>query len=100
MSEIILQKLELLIKLVANQTLLQKEVLNFKEACQYTGVSHSHMYKLTSSRSIPHFCPQGKRLFFKRSELDLWLLRNRAPVKDEIDQAAADYLIRKGRAKL
>jgi len=100
MSEIILQKLELLIKLINSQSMLQKDVLTFKEACLYIEVSQSHMYKLTSSKSIPHFCPQGKRLYFKRTELDFWLLRNRSESRENTDKKAADYLIKKGKAKI
>ena len=100
MSEIILQKLELLIKLINSQSMLQKDVLTFKEACLYIEVSQSHMYKLTSSKSIPHFCPQGKRLYFKRTELDFWLLRNRAESRENTDKKAADYLIKKGKVKI
>jgi len=94
------QELVHLQQLIREQSLLQKEVLNFKEACQYLGVSQSHLYKLTSSKSIAFFCPQGKRLYFKRNELDTWLLRNRSATKNEIDQQAADYLLKKGKVKL
>lgn len=76
-----------------------KEVLNFKEACIHIDVSSSHMYKLTSRKKIPHYCPQGGRLYFKRSELDEWLLRNRIGTQDEIEKQAANYLIQKGKVK-
>lgn len=99
MSEIILQKLELLIELITNQSLLQKEVLSFNEAHQYLGVSKSHLYKLTSSKSISFFCPQGKRLYFKRTELDAWLLRNRSETHEGIEKQASNYLIQKGKMK-
>ena len=52
---------------------------------------------MTSSKSIPHFCPQGKKLYFKRVELDEWLMRNRQSSADEIEKAADDYLIRNKR---
>lgn len=52
----------------------QKKVLNFEEACQYTGFSHSHMYKLTSEGKIPCNRPYGKLLFFDREELENFLL--------------------------
>lgn len=96
----IIEKLDNIERMLTEQNILQKEVLNFNEACQYLGLSQSHLYKLTSSKSIPHFCPQGKRLYFKRLELDEWLLRNRTSTTDEIQQQAADYLIKKGRIKL
>ena len=51
------------------------------------------MYKLTSSQSIPHFRPNGKKLYFKRSELNDWLLRNRVDTTAEVEQQAADYSV-------
>lgn len=80
---------------------LQKEVLNLQEACEYLQLSSSHIYKLTSKGQIPNYCPCGKKLYFKRAELDQWLTRN--PKKDinqeEIEQAAADYMIRNPKRK-
>jgi len=95
----ILDKLTEIANKLDEQNLLQKTVLNFNEACKYLDVSPSHLYKLTSTKQIPHFCPQGKKLYFKREELDNWLQRNRQSAADEIDQAAADYVIRNKRSK-
>ena len=69
-----MQKLERIESLLEEQVLLKKEVLDFNDACQYLKLSSSHMYKLTSSQSIPYFRPNGKKLYFKRSELNDWLL--------------------------
>ena len=81
---LILEKLtEIAIKL-DEQNLLKKTVINFNDACKHLDVSPSHLYKLTSSRQIPHFCPQGKKLYFKREELDAWLQRNRQSTNAEI----------------
>ena len=99
MDEII-ERLDNLQRLIESQGIYTKEVLNFNEACQYLELSQSHLYKLTSAGSIPHYKPNGKKLYFKRSELEGWLLRNRNDTQDEIDQRAADYLIKKGRVKL
>ena len=96
-EDIIIQKLNNIEKLLESQSLLQKEVLNFNEACMYLDISQSHLYKLTSTKQVPHFCPQGKRLYFKLTELDEWLQRNRKSAADEIDQAATDYIIRNNR---
>ncbi|MBL4653432.1 MAG: helix-turn-helix domain-containing protein [Flavobacteriales bacterium] len=93
----IISKLDSIEQLITEQGLLKKEVLNFSESCSYLGLSQSHLYKLTSTKSIPHFCPQGKRLYFNRLELDDWLQRNRQTTTDEIDKQAADYVISKGR---
>lgn len=99
-EDLLLQKLNSIEKMLTEQNMLKKDVLNFNEAAIYLELSHSHLYKQTSSGAIPHYKPNGKKIYFKRLELDAWLLRNRADSKDEIDQAAADYLIKKGRVKL
>ena len=54
-----------------------KTVLSVAEACDYLGITESHMYKLTSGGKIPHYKPTGKLIYFSRSELDDWLLQNR-----------------------
>ena len=54
-----------------------KTVLTVTEACEYMGITESHMYKLTSNGKIPHYKPTGKLIYFDRSELDDWLLQNK-----------------------
>ena len=100
MDTIILEKLDCIQKMLTEHNMLQKEVLNFNEAAIYLELSHSHLYKLTSGNFINHYKPNGKKIYFKRTELDIWLLRNRQSSKDEIDQLAADYLIKNRRVKL
>ncbi|MBK8711382.1 MAG: helix-turn-helix domain-containing protein [Niastella sp.] len=96
MDEILL-RLEKIERLLTSQTMLQKEVLNFNEAAEYLELSLSHLYRLTSTKQIPHFCPQGKKLYFNRQELDAWLQRNRQTTTEEIEKMATDYIIKKGR---
>lgn len=98
-QDLILEKLDQIEHKLDEQNLLQKSVLNFNEACRYLDVSPSHLYKLTSTHKVPHFCPQGKKLYFNRIELDAWLQRNRQFSNAEIDQQASEYLIRKGGVK-
>jgi excisionase family DNA binding protein len=100
MDSQVLEKLESIEKMLKEQNMLKKEVLTFNEAAIYLEVSHSHLYKLTSSGAVPFYKPNGKKLYFKREELDAWLLSNRSSSKDEIEQQAADYLIKKGRVML
>jgi len=85
--------------LIYDQGILKKEVINFREAHHYLDISASHLYKLTSQKRIPHFCPEGKRLFFNRLELDQWLQRNRQLSNAEIEQQASNYLLNKKRNK-
>lgn len=53
----------------------QKEILTFKEACVYTGISRSTLYKMTASRKIPHY--KATALYFERAELDSWIRQHR-----------------------
>jgi len=91
-EELILDKLSEIANKLDEQNLLQKTVLNFNEACTYLDVSQSHLYKLTSTRQMPHFCPQGKKLYFNRTELDVWLQRNRQSTNEEIEQEVNEKL--------
>ena len=95
-NNLILDKLTEIVNKLDEQNLLQKTTLNFADACKYIDVSPSHLYKLTSTKQIPHFCPQGKKLYFKREELDAWLQRNRQSADDGTD--AADLVIRSRRS--
>ena len=53
-----------------------KNTLTLKEACAYTSISQSYMYKLTASCKIPYHNPFGKKLYFNKNELDRWLTSN------------------------
>lgn len=95
--QVILEKLAQLEGKIEEQNLLQKEVLTFNDVCKYLDISSSHLYKLTSQKQIPHFCPQGKKLYFNRTEVDQWLMRNRQETTEDIETAAANYLIKNKR---
>jgi len=96
----ILEQLDRIETLLKTQQVMQKKVLNFNEACTYLELSHSHLYKLTSTGAIPHYKPNGKKIYFQKDEIDQWLLRNKMDSNDEIEQQAANYLMKKGAVKL
>ena len=78
---------------IANEVAVQmavyaKDVLNSREAAMYLGFSLSRLYKLTCYKQIPHFKPRGKIMYFSRTELDAWRLRNRIATNDEINSQA------------
>ena len=81
---------------IENMLLSQKTVLNFDEAAVYTGLSKSHLYKLTSTGGIPCYKPTGKKLYFNKEELDEWMLRNKKLSQDEIDDKAENFLMERG----
>lgn len=81
---------------IENMLLSQKTVLNFNETAVYTGLSKSHLYKLTSTGGIPCYKPTGKKLYFDKEELDEWMLRNKKLSQDEIDDKAENFLMERG----
>lgn len=99
MDEILL-RLNKIEQLLINQGMHQKDVLSFNEGCSYCGFTPSHMYKLTSLNTIPFYKPNGKMVFFRRSELDTWLLRNRSSSKEELEARATIVLPKKGRTSI
>jgi len=71
--------------------MMQKNVLTFEEAVMFTGLAKSYLYKLTASGKIPYYKPSGKLIYFDRSELERWMLRNPIKTADEIEQQAVNY---------
>ena len=63
------------------------------EAAAYLHHSKSHLYQLTSKGLIAHFKPNGKKICFLKQDLDAYLLRHRRPAAEEIEAAAASYVV-------
>ena len=57
----------------------------------FTGLSKGHLYRLTSNRQIPYF-KKNRKLYFKKSELEEWMLERRIPTEEEIQSQATTYL--------
>ena len=85
---------ELTIKIEGIEKLLltQKNVLNFSEVKLYTNLSESYLYELTSSGGIPCYKPNGKQLYFKKQEIEDWLLSNRKATNIELDELASSHI--------
>jgi putative excisionase len=73
---------------------MEKTFLNFREVLEYTGFSKSYLYKLTSGQILPCYKPGGKLLYFRRSDIDAYLLSNRRASIDEIRQEAHQHAIK------
>lgn len=71
-----------------------KNVLNMDDASLLTGFSKSHLYKLVCAKKIPHFKSKGGKItYFKKDELETWMLNHRVATHEEIEQQAANYSI-------
>ena len=71
-----------------------KPVMDIEEFCSYSGTSRRYAYRLTSENRVPHYKPNGKKIFFKREEVDQWLTQGRVSTADEIDEQATSHVIR------
>ena len=56
----------------------QSEILSIEEVSELTGYKKATLYKLTHERKIPFHKPAhgGRRIFFKRAEINQWLESN------------------------
>lgn len=83
-------------KKISEELSISKEILTAQETANYMGISMSYLYKLTMGRKIPHYKPMGKICYFKRSEVEQWMLSNRISTEQEINNKALSYCRRKG----
>ena len=75
-----------------NSVYLQKEILNSDEACQLLGIAKGYLYKLTHRHEIPFYRPNGKLIYFERTDLMAWMRRNRVNSSEETSAAALGYV--------
>lgn len=61
-----------------------KNILTVEGLMDYTGFSRKQIYKLTSTRRIPHYKPSGRKILFKKDEIDEWITRGRVDPFDEL----------------
>lgn len=69
-----------------------KDVMNLEEAALFTGMSKSSLYKLTHRQVIPHYKPNGKLIYFEKTELLNWMRQNRISSGSEIGEKAQQKL--------
>jgi len=86
------KSLEKRVSEIEEQLFIHKNILSFEEASIFLNLSKSYLYKLTSGGLIPHYKPQGKMLYFEKSELEEWLRQNPIKNKQEIMDLAATYV--------
>ena len=57
--------------------LAAKDMLTLDDVSVLTGLSKSHLYRLTCKKEIPHYKPNGKIVFFDRKEINEWMRQNK-----------------------
>ena len=76
--------------------IITTKIMDIEQLSDYLGLSKSHIYKLTSTHSIPH-SKRGKRLYFDKETINTCVLDHKIWTQDDIEKQAADYLIKKGK---
>ena len=64
-------------------SLAVKPILSVEEAAVFLNMKPSYLYKLTSDKRITFFKPLDKLIYFKRVDLEAFLLRNESPSVSE-----------------
>lgn len=82
---------EKLDKILMYCLLAAKNVLTLDDVALLTGLSKSHLYKLTCTHRIPYY-KRAKMLYFDRNEVENWMKQNRVATDEELEESAASYL--------
>lgn len=61
---------------------MAQETMTVREAAQYLKLKTSTIYKLTAARMIPFCRPTGKKIMFRKKDLDEWLDTKTVPSLD------------------
>ena len=75
-----------------SELITHKQILSFKEAMSYLDVSKSFLYKLTSKKEIKFSKPNGGKVYFKKTDLDEWMLKNTSTTQSELREEMYNYL--------
>lgn len=85
----ILEKLDNIESILSKQ---QKQPLTLDEAFKYLGFTKSYLYKMTCTNQIPYYQPNGKKIYFKKAELDEWIFKHKRKSKEEIEKESDEYI--------
>lgn len=82
------------------ETFNGKETLTSSECAKYLGVTRTNLYRLTSRREIPHSKPLGKQVYFNKTEIDQWVMRNRVATEEELKAKATKVMSNLNKKKM
>lgn len=73
--------------------LAAKNVLTLEDVALLTGLSKSYLYKLTCTKQIPYYRPNGKQIYFDRAEIESWMKQNKVETNEELEQRIAANIV-------
>ncbi len=71
-----------------------KNVLDIHEAAILLNLSVQSVRSKVRNREFPAYRPNPNRLYFKKEELEAWMLQNRQMSQDEMEHEAARYCLK------
>lgn len=80
------------IEVLENLVRDSKQVLTLEEASIYMGISKSSLYKMTHKHELPFYRPNGKLIYFEKSELLKWMRQSRTMSESETKEAATRHM--------
>lgn len=84
-----LERMERMLSFITENILIsQKEALTTKELSIWLGLSTVRIRNLVCAHEIPYY-KQGRKVFFKKSEIEQWMLDTKVKTNAEIDSEAA-----------
>jgi len=72
------------------------DILDRDEAAQFLKISKQSLYGMTHQHTIPYY-KQGKKLYFKKSDLEAWITKGKIKTRDDIDAEASSYITKRRR---
>ncbi|MFM2255291.1 MAG: excisionase [Bacteroidota bacterium] len=70
---------------------LKSEILNADQAAEFLHIAKQTLYSMTSRRKIP-FYKNGKKILFRKGELQDWLNSGKHEQEKNIHRAASRYV--------
>ena len=67
-----------------------REWLSVEDLGREFGLSRKFVYSLTCGRKLPHFKPTGRKVFFRREDVEAFLQSGRIKTASEIEAEATN----------
>ena len=61
-------------------------LLILNEAANFLRLKKSYLYNLVYLNQIPFYKPNGKKLYFKKQELNQWIIKSRTKTVEEVKE--------------
>lgn len=66
----------------------QKPIMSVEDLSAYLDLSPAYIRKMTHNHEIPHYKPNGKKLYFRKDEIDEWVFSSRVMTAEELRREA------------